>query len=157
MPEIDVVDEAIIDAEPAVVAKAIMDEAMGKTHWWLPHWEAKPRGGIPPDQVGGMTDITIRRGVTIRFTAKTLEVNESVLRVQFVEGAYRGEGLWTFERVDGKTRLRYRWRVRPAGWLRWLLLLAPPSEKAGGSHHEVMKAGFEGLSRYLKHTSGGAA
>jgi hypothetical protein len=36
MSEIDVVDEAIIDADPATVAKAITDEAAGKTPWWLP-------------------------------------------------------------------------------------------------------------------------
>jgi len=70
MPKIDVVDEAIIDAGCAVVAKAIMDEAMGKTHWWLPHWEAKPRGAIPPDQVGGMTDVTIRRGGDLKIHCK---------------------------------------------------------------------------------------
>jgi hypothetical protein len=154
MSEIDVVDEAIIDADPATVAKAIRDESMGKTHWWLPYWEAKPRGNIPPDQVGGMIDITVRRRATVRFTAKTVEVTENLLRVEYVEGAYRGEGTWTFEPVDGKTRLRFRWRVQPTGWLRWLLLLAPPSEKSGRSHHEVMQAGFEGLNQYVKQLKG---
>ena len=37
MSEIDLVDEAIIDADPATVANAIKDEFMGKTHWWLPY------------------------------------------------------------------------------------------------------------------------
>ena len=150
MPEIDVVDEAIIEADVATVFKAITDEAAGKTHWWRPYWEGKPRGGIPPDQVGGMIDITVRKRATVRFTAKTVEVTQNLLQVEFVEGAYRGEGIWIFEPVDGKTRLRYRWRVQPTGWLRWLLRLAPASERKGRSHHEVMKAGFEGLNQYVK-------
>jgi len=129
MSEFDLVDEAIIDADPATVARAIRDEAMGKTHWWLPYWETKPRGNIPTDQVGGMTDITVHKGVTVRFTAKTVEVTENLLGLEYVEGAYRGEGIWTFEPVDGKTRLRFRWRVQPTGWLRWLLRFASPSEK----------------------------
>ncbi len=48
MFEMDVVDEAIIDADPATVSKAIMNEVKGKTHWWFPYWEAQPRGDIPP-------------------------------------------------------------------------------------------------------------
>ena len=153
MSEIDVVDEAIIDADPATVAKAITDEAAGKTHWWLPLWEAKQRGDIPPDQVGGIFDITVhgRRG-TVKWTDKTIEVTENMVRLESFEGAFRGEGTWTFEPVDGKTRLRYRWRVRPSGWL--LRLLAPFIDIGGRSHHETMKAGFEGLNQYVKHLKG---
>jgi hypothetical protein len=150
MSEIDVVDEAIIDADPATVAKAITsDEAAGKTHWWLPLWEAKQRGDIPPNQVGGMIDITVhgRRG-TVKFTAKTTEIKENMARVEYVEGAFRGEGIWTFEPVDGKTRVRFRFRVQPSGWL---LRLMAPFVNIAQSHHEVMKAGFEGLNQYLKH------
>ena len=145
-------DEVVIDADPATVAKAITDEAAGKTHWWLPLWEAKQRGDIPPNQVGGIFDITVhgRRG-TVKFTAKTTEIKENMARVEYVEGAFRGEGIWTFEPVDGKTRLRFRWRVRPSGWL--LRLLAPFID-IGQSHHEVMKAGFEGLNQYVKHLKG---
>jgi hypothetical protein len=154
MFEIDVEDEAIIDADPATVSKAIMDEAAGKTHWWLPYWEARPRGDIPPDRVGGTFDITVRRGVTVRFAAKIVEITDKTLQVQYVEGAYKGEGTWTFEPVDGKTRLHFRWRVQPTGWLYWLLRLAPSSAKRGRSHHEVMKAGFEGLNQFVKHLKG---
>jgi len=34
MPKIDVTDEAVIDAPPLVVYKAILDEFTGVTHWW---------------------------------------------------------------------------------------------------------------------------
>jgi len=149
MFEIDVEDEAIIDADPATVSRALIDEAAGRTHWWLPYWEAKPHGDIPPDRVGGMFDIIVRRGVVIRFTAKLVEITDNQLRWEYVGGAYSGEGIWRFEPAEGKTRLRFRWRVRPMGWLRWLLRVAPSSERKGTSHREVMKAGFAGLNRYI--------
>ncbi len=149
MLEIDVEDETTINAEPATVLRALIDEAAGRTHWWLPHWEARPHGDIPPDRVGGMFDIIVRRGVTVKWTAKVVEVTDKQWRVEYVEGAYRGEGTWTFEPINGKTRLRFHWQVRPMGWLRWLLRLAPSSQRKGTSHHEVMKAGFAGLNRYL--------
>jgi hypothetical protein len=147
--EIDVEDETTINAEPATVLKTLVNEAAGRTHWWLPHWEGKPHGDILPDQVGGMFDIIVRRGITVRFTAKVVEITDKKWHVEYIDGAYRGEGIWTFEPVDGKTHLRFQWKVRPMGWLRWLLSLAPSSSRKGTSHHEVMKAGFAGLNRYL--------
>ena len=150
MLEIDCTDEAIIDADPATVLKAIADESMGKTHWWLPCWEGKPRGDIPYDQVSGMIDVTVHKGPTVRFTLKTVEVTENRLRVEVVGGDFRGEGIWTFEPVDGKTRARFRWHVRPTGLIGFMLRFAPPEERAGRSHREVMKAGFEGLNQHLR-------
>ncbi len=149
MLEIDVVDEAIIDGDPSVVRKALIDEAAGRSHWWLPYWQARPHGETPPDRVGGMFDVIVRKGITVRFTARVEEMTEKHLRLEYVAGAYRGEGTWSLEPVDGKTRLRFRWRVRPMGWLGWLLRLSPSSQRKGGAHREVMKAGFAGLNRYL--------
>ncbi len=150
MLEILAEDEAIIDADRAAVSKAIIDEAAGRTHWWLPHWEATPHGDIPPGRVGSMFDVTVRSGVTVRFTAKVVEINDARMRVEYVRGAYRGKGTWSFEPEDGKTRLRFRWRVRPMGWLGWLLRLSPSTAREARSHHEVMKAGFAGLNRHFE-------
>jgi len=36
-----VVDEAIIDANPSAVFKALIDECNGRTHWWMPSLEAQ--------------------------------------------------------------------------------------------------------------------
>jgi hypothetical protein len=149
MLEIDAEDSAIIDAEPGAVRRAIIDEAAGRTHWWLPHWQARPRGDIPPDRVGGMFEVVVRSGVTVRFTAKVVEISEAHFRVEYVGGAYRGEGAWSFEPEDSKTRLRFRWRVRPKGWLSWLLRLSPSAAREGRSHHAVMRAGFAGLNQYF--------
>jgi hypothetical protein len=149
MLEIDAEDEAIIDADPAAVSKAIIDEGAGRTHWWLPHWQASPRGDIPPGQVGSMFDVTVRSGVTVRFTAKVVEINDAGMRIEYVGGAYRGEGIWGFQPQGGKTRLRFRWRVRPMGWLSWLLRLSPSAAREARSHHEVMRAGFAGMNRHF--------
>jgi hypothetical protein len=149
MLEIDAEDEAIIDSDPAAVSKAIIDEAAGRTHWWLPHWQARPRGDIPPGRVGSMFDVTIRSGLTVRFTAKVVEINDAGMRIEYVGGAYRGEGTWRFQPANGKTRLRFRWRVRPVGWLSWLLRLSPSSARKARYHHEVMQAAFAGLNRHF--------
>jgi hypothetical protein len=154
MLEIDAEDSALIDADPAAVRRAIVDEAAGRTHWWSPYWEATPRGDIPPDRVGGMYDVVVHSGVTVRFTARVVEISEAHLRVEYIGGAYRGTGTWDFEPEHGKTRLRFRWRVQPKGWLSWLLRLSPSSAREARSHHAVMNAGFAGLNRYLGEPKG---
>ena len=148
MAEIDVVDEAIIDADPTTVYEALLDEVKGSTNWWMPHWEATPRGDTSAGQVGGIVDITVRHAGTTRFTAKTTEVIENqLIRVEFVEGDLVGEGEWTFEPENGRTRIRFRWKVRPN---RLLPKLMSRFIDIGKVHSEVMQAGFEGLSEYLK-------
>ncbi len=148
MLEIDTEDEAIIDAGLATVRQAIIDETAGRTHWWLPEWQARPRGGAAPDHVGAMVDITVRKGVTVRFTARMTEIDERHIRSEYVAGAYRGIGTWEFEPVDGKTRARFRWRVRPTGWLSWLIRLEP-ARRRGQAHHQVMVDGFTALTQHL--------
>ncbi len=152
MSEIDLIDEAQIEADPATIRAALIDEAMGKTYWWRPHWEARQRGGIPPDQVGGMIDVTVHSAITVRFTARTAEIAPNLWRVEYVQGDYRGQGTWNLAPVDGRTRVRFCWQVQPTGWLKWLLRIVPPSKTSKG-HRAVMRAGFHGLSNHIKQLS----
>jgi hypothetical protein len=77
MAQIDVVDEAIIDADPASTYDAdpastydaLLNEFRGSTDWWMPHWEARPRGHIPVGQVGAVVEIIARGSGTSMFTA----------------------------------------------------------------------------------------
>jgi hypothetical protein len=146
MREIDVMDEALIGAGPAVVYQAILDELTGKTHW-SPYVEMKPRGEIPANQVGGIVDITVHRPGTPKFTSKTIEVIENkMVRFEYVEGDYSGEGQWTLEPMDDSTQVRFRWHVQPR---RWLLRMLAPFIDIGKIHSEIMKFDFEGLSRHV--------
>jgi uncharacterized protein YndB with AHSA1/START domain len=148
MAEIDVVDEAIIDADPATVYKALINEVKGSTHWWMPYWESKPRGDITVGQVGAITDITAHSAGTTKFTVKTTEIIENkLIRVEFVEGDFLGDGEWTLVPENGKTKIRFRWKVRPN---RFLTKLMSRFVNIGKIHSKVMQAGFEGLNKYLK-------
>ena len=71
----------------------------------------------------------------------------AVIRLAYCEGAFLGEGLWTLESADDQTRLRYRWRADPNGWL--LKSLAPVIPVAK-SHSDVMAAGFANLNKSLE-------
>ena len=147
MAKYDVTDEAIINASPDAVYNAVIDECDGKTSWWMPHLSSRLREGDSCGKVGALFDLTVHGKLTIKFTAKTVEAkNSEMIRINYVEGAFRGEGLWKFESLEGKTRLSFRWRTSPSGLL--LRILAPflPIEK---SHSDVMKAGFNNLNKFL--------
>jgi len=156
MARIDVVDEAIIDADRSRVFKALIDEANGRTHWWMPYWEAKPRDEKGFSQKGSAIDITTHRSGTpksstrgTKFSARITEVIEGkLLKVDFFDGDFLGNGEWNFEPIDGKTKVRYRWNVVPHRWT--YRVLAPfVKAKMGKMHSDIMQEGFKGLNRYL--------
>jgi hypothetical protein len=148
MSEIDVVDRAIIDADPSTVYEALLDEVRGSTDWWVPYWQAKPRGNKPVGQVGTVIDITVRHGGTTRLTAKATEIVEyKSMRLEFIGGDFVGEGEWSFEPANGGTEISLRWKVRPN---RLLTKLVSRFLDIGKLHSEVMQAGFKGLNEYLK-------
>lgn len=148
MAKYDVTDEAIINASPEVVYNAVIDEHDGKTDWWVPRLSAKLREGDSYGKVGTLLDntITVHGNIPIKFITKTVEVkNNEMIRVNYVGGSFRGEGLWKFESLEGKTKLSYRWRTSPAGLLRILAPFLPVAK----SHSDITKAGFNNLSKFL--------
>jgi hypothetical protein len=149
LAEFDVYDEAIIYAKPEVVYKALLTEFSGETHWWMPYFEAKPRQGGAADQLGTLIDITIHSNTSLlRFTGKTVEVKENeLLRVEYIEGDFLGEGIWKLEPSEENTKLSFRWHCRPA---RLLFKILAPLINIPKRHSAVMKSGFEGLNKYIK-------
>ena len=122
----DALDEAIIDRAPAVVYRAILDEYAGVTHWWMPYQESKLRGNAPIDHEGAIVGITIRteleRG-TPRFSYKLTKIVEAKSIELEIAGDIEGTGEWTFEPTDGKTKVQFRWNVKPKRLL--YVLLSP--------------------------------
>jgi hypothetical protein len=112
----------------------------------MPYWESKLRGETPIDREGAIFDITVHGSRTPRFSAKITKIVEGkLIEVEF-GGDFVGTGTWTFEPTDGKTRVQYRWNVRPK---RLSFVLASPFVDIGKMHSDVMQKGFKALNSYL--------
>jgi len=146
MPKIDAFDEAVIDSPPMVVYKAILNEAAGVTHWWMPHCEMKLRGDTPIDREGAIVDITIHSSGTPKFSAKMTKIVEAKSVEMEFAGDFVGTGEYTFEPTDGKTKVQYRWKVRPK---RLSFVLLSPFVDMGKKHSDTMQKGFKALNSYL--------
>ena len=113
----------------------------------MPHGESKPRVNEKVVQVGAVTDITVHRPGTPKFSARVTEfVEKELVKAEFFEGDLLGTGEWPFEQIDGKTKVRFRWNVVPE---RLLFRLISPFVNIGKVHSGVMKEGFKALNRYL--------
>ena len=148
VPKFDVLNEAIIDSSPMVVYKAILNEYAGVTHWWTPYLESQLGGDMPIDREGAIVDITIHlHHMTVsRFSCKITKIVEAKsVELEYVKGDYAGTGEWTFEPTDGKTKVQFRWKVRP----KRLPFLLSPFLDNGKMHSDVMQKGFKALNSYL--------
>ncbi len=145
MDELDIVDEALIDADRATVYAAVGDLARGKAQWW-PGVQIRPRGEIGPDLVGGVVDMVVRRLPGATSTLRIVEVREDeMVRNEYIDGPILGVGTLTLTPVDGKTRASYRWQIRPhARLLRLFVRLVPRM------HRRFMRTYFEGLRGYVE-------
>lgn len=147
MTKYDVTDETVVHASSELVFDAISGVFDGKVNWWLPHLSSKLREGVSCSQVGGIFDVTVHTLFPLRFTGKTVEVQRpEKLRVQYLAGDFQGGALWTFDTVEGGTRLRLRWQTNPSSLLVKLASICVP---VGKGHSQVMRKGFAGLDRYL--------
>ena len=102
---------------------------------------------MPIDREGAIVDVTIHdRGVTIKMTAKMTKIVEAKAIEEEVSGDFVGTGTWTFEPTDGKTKVQYRWKVRPK---RLSFVLLSPFVDMGKKHSDTMQKGFKALNSYL--------
>ena len=147
MRSFDVTDESILNASPDQVYSALLSEYTGKTRWAAPDVTGKPRAASPEGRVGELVDLHVNRPGRPKFTARLAELSRpNLLRVEYVEGDFLGEGVWTIERVDAGARACFRWRVRPGPWhLRMLSNFLD----FGKNHSEVMRCLFDRLQRYF--------
>lgn len=146
MPQFDVIDEAIIDAPLDAVYGAFVDEMNGKTSWWAPHHTFRLLSGGSFDSVGAKLESMVRTKWPVRYTTETVEaVPGDHIHVRYIAGSFRGDADWTFENVDGKTRIGCRWQTTAAGSLRLMAQFLPVAK----SHSAVTVAGFEKLQIFL--------
>jgi hypothetical protein len=146
MPEVDVLDEAVIDSPLMVVYKAILDEYAGITHWWMPYRESKPRGDKSIIREGAIVDVTVHGTVTVKFSEKMTKIVEAKsIEVEFA-GDFVGTGKWIFEPTDGKTKVQFQFNARPK---RLSFIILSPFVNLGKRHSNVMQKGFKALNNYL--------
>ena len=147
MPRYDVVSEGIIDADPPRAFRAFLDECAGRTRWWMPSMELSLRGGGEVTR-GSVIDHTVHGRGSPKFAGRIQDIVEnSSITVEYFEGDFLGTGEWTFEPADGKTRVRYRWKVRSN---RFIISLLSPLLGVPQNQLNVMEAGFRGMNDYLK-------
>jgi hypothetical protein len=143
MSQLDVIDEALIRAEPAVVFDAIVALMAGETSWWAPHLYVRLVGEKTPEIVGRQAEISIPGRA--RFVARVDEaIAPSRMQVSYVSGDFRGQGLWTYESAPGGTLIRLHWQADPTRWwMRWL------TAAITRNHSRVMQLGFRALDAHL--------
>lgn len=148
MPNYDVTDEAVIDADVSIVFKTMLD-ANNYSNWWMPHVEEKIRRKEKVLRKGTIVDIKVHRIGTLTFAGEIVDIldNKSI-KLEYFEGDFLGSCEYTFEPINGKTRIKFRWRVRSNRLLLTLLSLFAPKSVPKG-HSEVMQLGFKGLNDYL--------
>jgi uncharacterized protein YndB with AHSA1/START domain len=148
VPEVVATDEAIIDAPPMEVYKAILNEYAGVTHWWMPYIEHKPKGDIAIGHEGAICEkIAHGRGMRVKFSEKITKIVKGKSIEVEQSGDFIGTGTWTFEPIDGKTRIQFRVNVRTNKLI--FSLIAPFIRDIGKPHSESMQKGFNALNSYL--------
>jgi uncharacterized protein YndB with AHSA1/START domain len=144
----DVRDAAIIEADPQEVFTALIDEGDGRTSWWAPHHTMRLVEGDSSADVGAVVanTVMVRGRFPVDFTTRTTKVvpNEEI-RIEYIDGAFRGTAQWRLEAKDGGTLLRLRWRTTPVGRLGALAAFLPIER----SHSDSVVAGFENLRAHL--------
>ena len=148
MPKFDRLDEAVIDAPPMVVYKAILNEYAGVTNWWMPYLEYKLNGDKPIDREGATGEMTFHftKRATSKMSFKVVKIVEAKSIEMEYAGATIGTGTWTFEPTDGKTKVQYRSIARTNSLLATLL---SPFVDFGKGHSDVTQKGFKALNSYL--------
>jgi uncharacterized protein YndB with AHSA1/START domain len=157
MPAYDVINEAIIDAEPERVWSALIAEFDGAAAWWVPANTFAPGAG-GAGYVGGETHVTVHTkgvgngGPKLKFTARTTAIDPcSRMLTTYVDGAFRGTALYCLIPVDGgsRTKLWMRFQARPMGILKVLSKVVD----VGAAHSTATAAAFASLDELLRRTA----
>lgn len=144
MSKFDVSDEALIDAQTFVVFKIILDEFSGITHF-IPGYEFRPRTSM--EKEGGIADAKASsHGIAVKFIVKVTKIEKDKSIELDLVGDLKGTEQWTFEPIDGKTKVN----IRLIGATNKLLFtLLSPIANIGKIHSESMQKGFKAINSSL--------
>ena len=148
MSNVDFTEEAIIDAAPEAVMKAVMNEIEGRTYWWT-EMDQKVRGGplAPGESLENRIVDAVAHGTpTTKFTYKVIKLVEGKsIDTDTLNGPYVGKGIWSFESMNGgKTRAKYTISGHTIGI--WSLF---PKSTGKKQHTKVTQNAFKLLNGYL--------
>ena len=155
MHRYDLIDEAVLDAEPGAVWDALVAELNGAARWWTPKNTFRP-GAAPPERPGGEMHVGVhpngagRPGPVLRFTARTTAaVPGERLAFDYVDGVFRGRAAITLTDVGGgRTRIAMHFVAEPAGWVRVLAKV----KDVGLEHSKGTQEAFANLNALLART-----
>lgn len=150
MPKVDVTDEAIIDSQPITVYNAFLKEISGITQWWMPHLQCKSRDGKLIDCEGAIFDAAIhpKSRLKARVSCRITEMVEpKTIALEYFSGDFLGTGEYTFEPIDVRTKVKFRFDVKTNKLLGPLIALFVDIPKG---HSDVMQQGFKACNEYLK-------
>lgn len=102
---------------------------------------------VTPERAGSRIEIRPRGSRFICEVGQVIPDQEIV--IQYVEGAHRGTGRWTFEKLADSTRACYQIDLEPQGWLPRLL---SNWMDFGTMHSRSMAKVFDGLESWLMAT-----
>jgi hypothetical protein len=147
MPKADATDEAVIDAPPLVVYKAVLDEYAGRTMLWMPFVEIKSKGNIAMDCEGGICDVITRsHGLSGKFTDKVTKLEEGKLIALELAGDLVGTETWAFEPIGEKTKVTIHWI---GGTNTILFALLGPFVSVNKVHSEITQKALAALGSHL--------
>src|SRR5215210_7692330 len=104
---------------------ALIDTPIDWPRWWpsvLEVRELDPRGA---GGIGALFAATMRGRLpyALRFDARVTRRDAPTHLELTASGELEGTGTWTLSHADGRTTVRYDWRIRTTRW--WMNLFAP--------------------------------
>lgn len=144
MPEYNAKAEAIINADVNIVFNAILDA--NNFRRWMPDAEMHIMGEEKILQKGSEARVLFG---TLNWTEKVVDIvtNKSI-QIEYLEGDLQGKYEYTFEPIDGKTKLKINLKVKPTTFLLKIISFLMP-KTASKLHSGTLLRGFKGLNEYL--------
>lgn len=144
MAKLKAKDSRLLDFPVDYVYRTITDFT-AYSKWW-PHEIKFDIEHLHPAVVG--TTINIQNGPFVKWKSKiTSFKTNKLLAIDYVEGAWVGKTLWSFEEKDGATELTFELDIEVNKL--WLNLLSPFINFSGYHSHQV-KHIFNNLEKYLR-------